>query len=84
MIAFTIGQNQALADHVEWCKQIIDENTRDISLFSDGTMRVGEKTAAGDKDLTAAWIKRLKEHNETLNRIVKALEPAGFQKQVSI
>ena len=78
MPAFTIGQNQALSDHLAWCKQIIEENERSIELFSSGKMHIGE----GPKDLTSEWIGRLKEHNKTLRRIVSALEPTEFQAEV--
>jgi hypothetical protein len=78
MIAFTIGQNQALADHLKWCQELLDENERSLELFSSGKMRIGD----GPRDITTEWIETLNRHNESLRRVLKALEPAKMQSQV--
>lgn len=78
MAAFTIGQNQALDDHIQWCREIITDNKRSIELFESGKMHISRNR----EDMTTEWIATLKKQNESLERLVATFKPAEFQKQV--
>ena len=61
---------KTVKDHVAHCKRLIAENEQSIGMFSSGEMRIGEN----NKDMTSAWIERLRGHNEVLKRVVEKLE----------
>lgn len=67
-----VGGDETLAQHLEWCREVLADNERRLVALRQGHLKLSEKIAGStSKDITSDWIETLGWQNAALRKILK-------------
>lgn len=70
-------RQQAIAEHIEWCKRERDACARQLDMMENGSFKMGHMGTEGMKDDTPAWIEKHRATIAQMDKIIAAYGESG-------